>query len=117
MQPRHGLKVRLGTGSGCSRDSSCWIHTEKHNLGKAQSVDMMQVKQGPGNSPDWNSVQDVQLAIGAVSTDQTRLAYQMWNWDPTWGLRDISAGTSQTELVHRICYVGYVWKRERMKTG
>lgn len=44
-------------------------------------MNMMQVNKGPGNSSDCNSVQDVQFGpslrtdIGAVSTNQTRLAY------------------------------------------
>lgn len=44
-------------------------------------MDMMQVNQGPWNSPYWNSVQNVRLGsslridIGAVSTDQTKPAY------------------------------------------
>lgn len=53
--------------------------------------------------------------VDAVRTDQAGLGWAIGCGIGANPGEDSSGGTDQTELVHRICYMGYIWELESMQ--
>lgn len=69
-------------------------------------MDIKQVTQGPEISPDWISV----LMLSVL----TRLGWAIGCGLGASPEEDSSGRTDQAELLHRICYMGYIWGLESM---